>query len=237
MYSLAICEDNEKERENLKQICEMILGEEDIPGTISCFSDADKLEQAMEAGQIFDLLLLDIEMEGRNGMEFARQLRKKGNRVSIIFTTGQEDYLREGYSVQPINYLLKPISQTSLAEAIRTDRNLNHTQKILTLHCGARTVVFNASDIYYVESSGRGVVVYEKEGNRALPLTMKKVTELFPKDKFCRCHNGFLVNMEHISEIMRTEILLNNGVQIPVGRIFYSDTQKAFIRYLNYGAL
>lgn len=236
MYHLAICEDNAQELKNLSDLCREILEEEHTASEINQFSNTAELEQELKEGNHFDILLLDIEMAERTGMEFAHELRNEGNRVSIIFVTGNEEYLKEGYSVQPIQYLLKPIDKESLREALLTDLKLNHSCRSISIHCGRRTIILPLSEIFFIESINHKVIVHTEDKLNELPVSMGKMTEMLPTDKFCRCHNGFLVNMEHISEIMRTEVLLSNGTRVPIGRRFYKEAQTAFIHFLNQSA-
>ena len=108
-YKLAVCEDDEMIRKELCGLCGGILDEEGVCYEITVFSSAAEVEAALyEKGEVYDLLLLDIVMPGMSGMEFAQALRQRRNRTSIIFVTGNEEYLLEGYSVQPVQFLLKP---------------------------------------------------------------------------------------------------------------------------------
>ena len=127
VYRLAVCEDDEAILTQLHAYCHEILTEDNIEHRIEDFHSARELEQALLAeDKPFDLLLLDIRMEGMTGMELARSLRQRGDRVSVIFVSGYDEYLPQGYSVQPIHFLLKPVSREALAEALRTDWKLNH---------------------------------------------------------------------------------------------------------------
>ncbi len=140
-YRLAVCEDDLLIREEMCSLCRDILTEEKIEQVVTAFASAEELERVLrEEGTPFDLLLLDIQMEGMNGMELARTLRERGDRVSILFVTGCEDYLREGYCVQPIHFLLKPVKREELANALRADWELNHKPKTVVLQAGGKTV-------------------------------------------------------------------------------------------------
>ena len=92
-YRLAICEDDPLVRDEMCALCRDILTEEQIEHEVTLFSSAEELEKILaESEHPFDLLLLDIQMEGMNGLELAQNLRKKGDRVSILFVTGCENY-------------------------------------------------------------------------------------------------------------------------------------------------
>ena len=234
LYRLAICEDDDTVRAQLHSLCQEILIENGIEHSIMDFASAQQLDDVLtEENSPFDLLLLDIQMEGLTGMELAQSLRQRGDRVSIIFVTGCEDYLPEGYSVQPIHFLLKPVSRESLALALRTDWQLNHRPKAIVLRIGSKTVQLSLAEIRYIESFDHNIILHQAEGNRTYFLSLTDFEKQMPRDQFCRCHNSYLVNMSFVEEIGRMELSLRGGVRLPVGRAYYKTLQSAFIRYLN----
>lgn len=214
-------------------MCREILAEEGIDQEIFAFSSAQELENVLEKeGNRFNCLLLDIRMEGMNGMELAQTLRARNDNVSIIFISGYEDYLREGYYVRPVHFLLKPIEYDALAEALRTDWKLNHRSKTVAFQVGNRTVHLKVEKIGYIESQNHKVIVHGKEKETSYSISMNEIERLMP-NQFYRCHKSFLVNMEHVVEISRTELLMSGGEKIPIGRKYYKDFQLGFIRYMN----
>lgn len=233
MYRLAICEDDKAIRLQICGFCEEILNKMDIPFVLAEFSSAEELEESIFAQVEYDLLILDINMKGKSGMEFAQELRKKNNRVSIVFVSGCEEYLREGYSVQPLQFLLKPVTRRALEEAIATDRRLNHRNEMITLRSGGKTVVIEINGIVYIEILNHRLHIHTTENEHTFLQSLTDFERLLPSECFCRCHNSFLVNLKHIKEISRTELLLHCGTIIPVGRRYYSGIQSAFVRYLN----
>ena len=233
LYRLAICEDDARLNEVMCGDCCEILSELGIEHETACFFSAEALEDALFSGARFDALLLDVMLPGKTGMALAKDLRERDDRVSIIFTTSMEEYLQEGYSVQPIQFLLKPVRRDALADALRTDLKLNHSQSAVILRMGARTVVLSAGDIRCAESQNHSVLLYIDGGKRTFPVTLAEVERLLPPSRFCRCHNSFIVNMECIFEITRTEITLTTGERIPIGRKYYAGAQSALVRYLN----
>ena len=234
MYRVAVCDDEAWTRRELLAVCEDILCETGTEHNMTEFACAEDLEAALSGGEAsFDLLLLDIMLDGKTGMELAQELRVRENRVSIIFITGMEEYLQEGYSVQPIQFLLKPVSRDALADALRTDLKLNHSPKTVSLRIGQRMVVLPVAEVLYAESQDHNIVIYTDSGVRKFPVSISELERLLPPERFCRCHNSFLVNMEHISELARTELTVRGGARVPISRKYYAQAQSAFIRYMN----
>lgn len=172
-------------------------------------------------------------MDGMTGIELARSLREKGNRVSIIFVTACEDYLSEGYGVQPIHFLLKPVRREALASAIHTDLKLNYIPKTVVVHIGNKLVHLSFSDIRYVESYNHSIVIHQSTCNSTYYFSLSDFEKQLPAGQFARCHNSYLVNLNEVREIGRTELSLQSGETLPVGRAYYKAFQSAFVRYIN----
>ena len=233
-YRLAICEDEDTIRKELHLLCCDILKQEGIPHQVTDFSSAWELENVLkEKGDLFDLLILDIQMNQLTGMELAKSLRQQDNRVSILFVSGCDNYLLEGYEVQPIHFLLKPVKREALAQALRTDWKLNHKPKTVVLRSGNKTLSLSLTEIRYIESYNHSIVVHQSDGDRTYLLSLSEIEKQLPPDQFCRCHNSYLVNLDCVEQIGRTELALQSGQTLPVGRAYYKTLQSTFIRYLN----
>ena len=147
-------------------MCRELLSQLAPEHQVEAFASARELAQALADGAPFDLLCLDILMEGQNGMEFAQKLREENERISILFITGSSQYLKDGYSVRPIQYLFKPVQREELEDALRTDLRLHHRPRTLTLRTGNKTTVLPIQDIRYLESQNHWVVVHMREGQQ-----------------------------------------------------------------------
>lgn len=234
MYRLAICDNESNMRSVLAGLCNEILDEYSVEHTITEFSSAEAFGAAIQDENCqFDVLLLDIVLEEKSGMELARELRSEGNRISIIFITGYEQYLQEGYDVQPIHYLLKPVEKSALEKALKTDIKLNYNVKTVVLRKGIKTTVLALRDVLYIESLNHIVTIHLVNGTFSFPQTLTEIMQVLPNNVFCRIHKSYLVNMDHIVEFSRSEAMLSNSARLPVGRKYYQESQRKFIRYIN----
>ncbi|MGN0462363.1 MAG: LytR/AlgR family response regulator transcription factor [Ruminococcus sp.] len=232
-YRLAVCEDDTSVLKELKRMCSEILAEEGVENEITVFPSAKALNTVLlSQSKPFDMLILDIQMEDMTGLELAQALRQRGDRVSIIFVTAYEDYLPHGYGVQPIHFLLKPVSREALCDALRTDIKLNHKPKTVALRIGHKTISLPVSEIRYIESFNHSIIIHENS-KRSYTISLSEVEKQLPTGIFCRCHNSYLVNMDFVEEIGRTELTLRSGEVLPVGRAYYKSFQSAFISFIN----
>lgn len=232
IYSIAVCDDDEQTRRELSEMCESALAELNIENRIEAFDSAERLRAKMSDSR-FDLLILDIQMKGMTGMELARELRKNNDRVSVIFVSACDEYLREGYGVQPVHFLLKPVDRAALSNALLIDWRLNHTPKAVSLSIGGKNVNLILSDVIYMESLNHRVIIHTSGGSAEYYSSLSKLEKQLPAGAFARCHNSFLINLDNVREIRRTEISLKNGASLPVGRTYYKSFQSAFITFIN----
>ncbi len=234
VYRIAVCDDDRVMREELSALCRKILTEDNIAHELTEFAGADELEKHLNADKCpFDLLILDIRMDGMTGIELARSLRARDNRVSIIFVTAYEDYLIDGYNVQPVHFLLKPVQIEALADAIHTDLKLNHLPKTAVLHIRNKTLHLLIADIKYAESYNHSVVIHQRGKSNSYYISLTELGKQLPSEYFARCHNSYIVNLNEVQEIGRRELHLKTGEVLPVGRAYYQTFQSAFVRYIN----
>lgn len=129
-------------------------------------------------------------------MELAHSLHDSGDLVSIIFITACDDYLSEGYGVQPIHFLLKPVKKEALANALHTDLKLNYLSKTLLLHIGNKNVSLSFSDSRYIESFNHEVIIHQAGTKRTYALSLTEMERQLPPGQFCYCHNSHRYRQE-----------------------------------------
>lgn len=234
-YHLAVCEDDPLIRDEICRVCDSILAEETIPHKITPFSDIEELEDRLQtAGQEFDLLILDIMMHDKTGLDFAMELRERNDRVSIIFVTGYDKYLAQGYEVQPVHYLLKPLDPERLKKAVMTDWKLNHRPRTIFLEKGRRNVGLQLHTILYAEANGNhGVRICLQDGELDFPSGLSELAQTLPAEQFVRCHNSYLINLEHVREVNRSDLRMDTGLTLPVSRKYSTTCRDAFLAYIN----
>ncbi len=233
MYRLAICEDESCQLEALCSLCGDILQQMEIPHEITAFASADELAAALKSGAQFNLLCLDILMDEQTGMELASELRTWDDHTSIIFITCSTEYLLDGYSVRPIQYLLKPVQQEALAKAIRTDLRLHYQPQTISLTIKGKTYIMTLADIRYIESRNHGCVSFMEKEDLFLQMHLSEIETLLPASQFARCHNSYLVNLMQIKSVNSREVQLQNGYRLPIGRRYAKEFQSKFVRHLN----
>lgn len=230
--NIAVVDDEKVIRE---QICEQIRMLN--PGdNIKTYDSGDEL---LKAGVSFDMVFLDIQMEGLNGIETAKNLKRRKEDVIVIFVTGVREYVFDAFDVAAFHYLLKPIEEKKFVEVFQRANAQIAKRKSMAkrqLFLKSKGIVLNQSSILYIESRGKKAAIH----------TLKEVIEVYAvmselesqlSDGFYRCHRGYLVNMAYITEYDNESITLNNGESVYLTRKKHSEFVKTYMWYLQNGGV
>lgn len=228
--TVAVCDDDEKQIMLLRKMLNDWSSDKPFALDIAEYISAESFIFSY-ADNPCDILLLDIEMSGIGGMELAKKLRAKGDMLPIVFITGYSDYVTEGYDVEALHYLIKPVNKDKLFSVLDkfTDRNMCSEQIILP--CGGETVKISPDRITCIEAQGRKTAAYLSDGG---VLECDKGISGFSDMNmhgFIRCHRSYLVNLRYVKSVGKTEITLDNGEIVPMSRREYGNVNRAFIEF------
>lgn len=226
---VAICDE---EKESCAQLGQLVRRQEP-DCEVMCFYSAG---QFLEARRHFDILLLDIQMEGMRGMEVARALRISGEDTVLIFVTARKEYAAEAYEVSAFYYLLKPVDTDKFCEVFRGAcgevRRLEDARGgQLFFQTKTRNFTLQKKEILYVESARRQVEIHTLKENITVYATMKHMEEQLGAD-FCRCHRGYLVNLAYVAGYGNGVVRLQNGETVYLAREKYSEFVRTYTEYL-----
>ncbi len=182
-----------------------------------------------------DLIFVDIQMPDLSGMDFVKTLDPK---PMIVFTTAYSEYAVEGFKVDALDYLLKPIAYAGFLKAATKAKNyfnalhqdtLSHDQDHLFVKSEYRVIRVNFSDIQYIEGMREYVRIHLLNDKPIMTLlSMKSLEEQLPSDQFMRVHRSYIVNLSQIKIIERSRIVFGD-VYIPVGEQY----KEVFQGYLD----
>ncbi|MFA5971578.1 MAG: LytTR family DNA-binding domain-containing protein [Lentimicrobiaceae bacterium] len=195
--------------------------------------------EAMEylANNEVDLMFVDINMPDLSGMDFVKSLIQK---PQIIFTTAYSEYAIEGFQVDALDYILKPISYASFLKAVnkaktwfelnqKQTESIQTTQDSIFVKSEYKMIRIFFSEIKYIESSNEYIQIHLVNNDPVTTLIRLKVMEeQLPKDKFMRVHRSFIVNLDRVKVIERNRIVFDQNVYIPVGEQ-YKENFQAFV--------
>lgn len=181
----------------------------------------------------YDLIILDIEMPGLNGIETAREIRRLDPNVLIMFVTNVAQYAIQGYEVEAIDYVLKPVSFPDFAMKIQKalryiDRN--YDQKI-TLNSQEGIVTLKISDIYYIEVIRHYLVYHTVYGQYTVRGVMKEAENLYGHLYFVRSNQCYLINLKYVTSIQANTVKIGTD-ELQISRNRKKDFMSAFTRYI-----
>ena len=233
MYRVALCEDEKIFRDEHERICRDIFMKLNIEHKISVFASSGDFSAAFSGERKrYDLLLLDILMDGMNGMELARAVRETDKDAVIIFITSSREFVFEGYDVNAFHYLIKPIDAVVLERLIKAAYNEKFQSSFFVFKSGAQNIRVPVEDIIALETAGRRVEVTLPDKTLHYPGKLTELLAELPKGCFARCHQSFAVNVANIRELTRFEAISINGKKIPISRPFMKDLQRLFLIHM-----
>ena len=224
---ICICDDSSEERASINALVREWSRQSGTDVSVSEFPTAEAF--LFECEDLApDVVLLDIEMPGMNGVELAKRLREKNKLIQIAFITGFSEYIAEGYEVAALHYLLKPVSPEKLF--LTLDRALEKQERDgrkIVLETSMETVQLPMHEIRYSEVIKNYITVYAEDSYTAKK-TLKEIEQELD-ERFLRVGRSYIVNLHFISRVTRSEIFLRGGESIPLPRGAYETVNRAII--------
>lgn len=210
---IAICDDLELHIRYIRQMVEAEVAVLSLPAHIDSYLQAESL---IESETDYDIVFLDIEMPGKNGLQIAEEYRKKNKTGKIVFMTGYKEYMQDAFKVQPFRYLNKEDSglqiRNCIIEAVKEDER----RCGLILEIDEKLEYLFVDNILYIQALGDEVSLALTGGNRYIvQMTLKKAYENL-QDKFVRCSRETIVNLAYIDKVKISTVLLTDGEEILV---------------------
>lgn len=225
-YKIAVCDDSGADAEYISALVSEWAGDE--PVSIRRFSSAEEFLFRYAEEKDFDILLLDIEMGGMDGVTMARTVRRDNASVQIVFITGYSDYIAEGYEVEALHYLVKPVRREKLFEVLsRAAERLRKNERVLLLEHGGEAVRLPLYEIRWLEVRQNYVTLHAAED-----VTVKRTLSELEREldeRFFRLGRSYIVNLGCIRRITRTDVILADGTAIPLPRGQYEPLNRAVI--------
>lgn len=230
MIKLAICDDEETMVSDLKDRITGYLKMQSCQFEIDSFQDARSL---LQKDTHYDIIFLDIQMNGISGMEAAQKMRKAGKNSFLVFVTISPEYVYDAFEVEASDYILKPISPRRFSRTM--DRILHYISeqknRCLSIQKGSYCKIVRFDDILYCEIINRIIYVHTK--NEVIDYYCKiKELEKQLDPCFFRCHRSYLVNLRFVNSCEKGMAHLENSEQIPISRLKQQEFLSAVLLYM-----
>ena len=220
MIRIGICEDIVEELEKERNMVQEIMQEIGCNIKIFCFQNGEDLLYEIEDSGRMDIILMDIQMEGKNGIEISKAIRKTDHNVILIFISLYDQYCKEAIGVQPFAFVDKPVSYDSLKQALSEAVEIwNREDALFEFHFRKIRYSFLLKKICYFESNKRQICVCS-EGKTAIYYSKLDEVEKKLKNsdiRFLRINKSFLANAIYFREYHYDYIVMDSGKEIQIG--------------------
>lgn len=208
MIRIAVVEDDPGYQNKLKGYIADFEQEYGEAFQLATFSDG--LEIAENYTAAYDVILMDIEMKHLDGMTAAKRIRTMDKNVTIIFITNSAQFALQGYEVEALSYILKPISYFAFSQEMKKAVKRVKERSSFFLHVPQKDgmVRLDVSKLCYVESVGHNVIYHMETGEVVNRETLKSVEQKLAGQNFSRCNNGSLVNLAFVEKVDRDQIIV-----------------------------
>lgn len=231
MLSIAVCDDEIVECARMAEKIRGTLEEMKVPCFLHQFNSGEELLRSEES---FDIIFLDIMMDGLDGMKTAEGIRQKNFGGLLVFVSSSREYVFDAYDVEAFQYLVKPVDTEKLkrvlqravlkTEAVSSDFILVNRER-------QKQKIF-LQDILYFEIRGRLIDIHKTGGVSDYYGKIGVLEEELREKGFFRCHKGYLIHLKYVKGYNRQEVILENGEKIPVSKRRYEAFCKALLDYM-----
>ena len=231
MIRIAIVEDDDAYRRQLVDFLKRYESESGESFRLSLFSDGMEIVQDYRSE--YDIILMDIEMRYMDGMTAAERIRKLDMEVVIIFITNMSQYVMKGYTVDAMDFVLKPITYYAFSQ--RIDRALQRMRRrskhYIALSCQGGMMKLDVSEITYVEVLDHDLVYHTRRGGFTTKGALSEAERLLGEKNFFRFNKGYLVNLEYVRNISARAVTMSCLTEIPLPRGKYNEVKDAYLDY------
>ena len=218
---IAVCDDETFALDVIREAIGKVLQEKKVQGEVRTFINAESLEKKMREVS-FDLLLLDIDMPVVDGIAFGKKLRGQRNKVDIIYVSSREDKVFDSLRVNPYGFIRKNHFLEDIPQVLGgyLDQREDGKESRVVLQLKDQTETVNIEDILFIEGARKYQRFYiaAREKPLAVRKQMQELEEEFKDYGFIRIHKGYLVNYKHIQVFKENDVVLDNGMSLPMSR-------------------
>lgn len=230
--NIAVVDDNLNDRKMILDYLSQFFNESGGDYTTSTFEDG--VSFLKDYSFSYDFIIFDIDMPQMSGIDTAKELRKKDSNVTIMFVTNMPQYALEGYSVEAVDYVLKPLSYPDFRLKMKkaTRYILRNSVKKVTINTTEEGLItVDSSDIYYVESKLHYIYYHTKKGIYKMRAKLTEVEGILLPYHFARSGGSFLINLAYLEKIDGNEIVVADET-LPLSRRMKASLMSAFTKYI-----
>lgn len=230
--NIIICDDRIDDRKNVSDLLSDYGEKKNYEFTITEYDSGEQLCEEQSALEACQLLFLDINMQGMDGLKTAMRIKEKYPKLLVVLVTAYMNYALDGYKVKASRFLLKDNLADTIEECMDDlIAEINKNRRILEFRFVEGTIKLYADDIIYIETELHKNVFYTEKGTFQIYKKLDELENEFNDMGFVRAHLSFLVNMRYITKISGYVMTLTTGKKIPVPKARYAQVKREYMLY------
>lgn len=218
MIKVAVCDDDVAFAGGTQSFLDKISEEYHVELETSVFLSGTELVKEYQNGNSFDLIFLDIEMNGMDGITTARNIRELDYHVLIVYISSHDEYLRQLFEAEPFRFLKKPVEYEEFCSVFfQAQKRITAMQSnYFCFRSGKNLMKIFCKDILYFESSGRKVILHTGQHTYEFYDKLNNIEEKLKELRFVRIHKAYLVNLDNVESFQYERLALTDGTILSI---------------------
>lgn len=233
MYRVGICDDDKILCALLEEQLHILSADLLIKFEIEVWYSGESLERDMKKGMGLDILFLDIELLQKNGIEVGTFIRDEleDTDIHIVYISSKEGYAMQLFQVQPLDFLIKPISEEKLKRVIiRSMKRKKNEESCFEYQKGSQFFRIPMKEILYFMSMDKKILIIKKDGQEEFYGKLKNMTEQLPAD-FLMIHQSYIIHQEYVSEFSYESVKMMNGDILSISKPYRKEVRTKIKQY------
>lgn len=236
VFNIAICDDEEATCKDVEEMLLALKEKLDTDVNTDVYYSGEGLMKGLKAGNKYEFIILDIELTELNGVDVGKFIREEMQdfHTQIIYISSKTTYAMQLFSMQPLDFLVKPISADILFGVIKRGLEIiNYSGTVFMCKSGKENVLIECREILYLEGNLRTITVICKDEKIVF---YGKISECLLKlpESFARIHNSYIVNMNAIKRCGKNFVIMNNGDKLQISRRFSNDFSDKLLNRMKF---
>lgn len=236
MFKVAICDDNRNQCNEIENIVEVFFLTETFKYEVDIYISGEELIYNLNAGEKYDLIYLDIELEELNGVFVGQYIREElqDDTTQIVYISGKISYVLELFQIRPMHFLIKPLNKQQVIKTLEKTIELQGRQtKVLTYRTGKTEKKVPFKNIIYFSSDAKKVIIHMKNSKDSF---YGKLTEVVcPSEDFLCIHKSYIINLNHVVQFKFDSVILTNFEEIPISRAYRKEVREKLMEWYRKG--
>ncbi|MDD3403928.1 MAG: LytTR family DNA-binding domain-containing protein [Hespellia sp.] len=229
ILKIAVCDDVPEDRKTMTALLSEYLDKNNICATIDEYESGEAFLSSDTSSYL--LVFLDIFMDGINGMETAKSLISRNDRVQVVFGSTSSDFAAEAFDISALHYLVKPLEREKLFAVLHKFFENYYLVQTVSVKVGRIEEDIYLNDILWAEARGKKTVLHLKQGEIEISNSISALARLLPESDFCKPIRYALVSMREMIAVPSDTVKLSDGTEIPISRAERKNMKNTFADY------